>query len=252
MSLFIGRPYHCFDELPSTNDHLAAMLAAGRQAEGVAVRALRQTAGRGQMGTRWDSEPNQNLTLSIALYPDFLDATRQFDLNVCVSLGLLDAVQTVLGRADARIKWPNDLYLGDRKTAGMLIQNTLTGSRLQTSIVGIGLNVNQQNFPPELPNATSLTVHSGQVFDLEKVQTALFDALEQRYLQLRAGNIIALRKIYTANLYGIGEPRRFARADGSIFSGSIEGIMETGLLQVRLGEDIEAFDLKELKFLERL
>ncbi|MCB0573965.1 MAG: biotin--[acetyl-CoA-carboxylase] ligase, partial [Saprospiraceae bacterium] len=180
-TLFIGKVYHRFDQLPSTNDHAAELIAKSTPPEGTVIRAASQTAGRGQFGSRWESAAGKNLTLSVILYPDWLEAGAQFHLSMATALALHDTVYSIVQNlpdesllkagepstvyrlpstvhrppSTVKIKWPNDLYLGDRKAAGILIQNSLSGAHLQSSILGIGLNVNQPEFDPSLPNPGS-------------------------------------------------------------------------------------------------
>ena len=113
-----------------------------------------QTAGRGQRGNRWESRQGENLMFSILFRPRDLKAAGQFVISQICSVGIVRYLSD-LG-LDARIKWPNDIYIGDRKICGMLIENTLKDDTLAVSIAGIGLNVNQREFPPELPNPTSV------------------------------------------------------------------------------------------------
>jgi len=269
-TLFIGKVYYRFDELPSTNDWVANLLAVSTNAEsinlplesgqkgpaktkppeGTVVRAANQTAGRGQLGSLWHSIPDENLLLSILLYPTWLEAQAQFYLSMAVALGVNDLLaslgHTSLGHS---IKWPNDLYWGNKKTAGILIQNTLAGSNLQSSIVGIGLNVNQLSFPPDLPNATSLALVSGKKLNPDEVAERLFECLERRYLQLKSGNRAAVKASYEDHLWRRGIPSRFVRhADGQEFDGVVLGVTDRGLLRLETELGLAEFDLKELKF----
>ncbi len=173
-TLFIGKVYLRFDELSSTNDHAAELLAPehpshtkSKPAEGTVIRADSQSAGRGQFGSRWESAAGKNLTFSVILYPEWLEIEAQFYLSMAVALAVHNAVCEVYrGPLPVQIKWPNDLYLGDQKMGGILIQNSLSGARIQSSIIGIGLNVNQLHFDPDLPNPVSLASASGHAFDL--------------------------------------------------------------------------------------
>jgi len=282
-TLFIGKVYHRFDELPSTNDWAAKIVAQGsppnlplegagggaaktKPPEGTVVRAANQTAGRGQLGSHWHSSPGENLLLSVILYPTWLEVQAQFYLSMAVALGVRDVIGSLghsslglsslghssLGHSSLghSIKWPNDLYIGSKKTAGILIQNALSGSNLQTAIVGIGLNVNQLEFSADLPNATSMARVLGQKFDLEKVAERLFEFLERRYLQLKAGHRTAIKAEYEENLWRRGLASRFVRsADGLGFEGVILGVTERGLLRVEMGEGVEEYEVKELRFL---
>jgi BirA family biotin operon repressor/biotin-[acetyl-CoA-carboxylase] ligase len=261
-TLFVGKVYHRFDELPSTNDWAAALLAQSENAlppatknkppEGTAVRAASQSAGRGQFGSRWESAAGQNLLLSIIFYPQWLALPAQFGLSMAVALALRDTVNACAPDSAVRatIKWPNDLYLGSRKAAGILIQNSLAGRHLQSSIVGIGLNVNQLRFNPLLPNPTSMRLAFGQEFDTDALAEALFENLEHRYLQLKSGRQRDLKAEYESHLYRLGVPAQFARsADGGVFEGTIRGVTGLGLLRIHVGEGEETFEVKSVKFL---
>ena len=253
-TLFIGKVYHRFDELASTNDYARELLAKSKPPEGTVIRAASQSAGRGQYGSRWLSTPGDNLLLSIILYPTWLSANEQFHLSEAVALAVLDVVRLQIKRRQgppllrATVKWPNDIYLDDRKTAGILIQNALSGFNLQSAVVGIGLNANQREFPPEAPKATSLSLTSGEPADLDALADTLFACVEQRYLQLKSGQTAALRSEYLQNLYGLGEHRTFIRADGSRFEGAIQGVAEEGRLVIRTGAGEELFGVKEVGF----
>ncbi|MDO8366176.1 MAG: biotin--[acetyl-CoA-carboxylase] ligase [Saprospiraceae bacterium] len=299
-TLFVGKVYHRFDELPSTNDWAAQIIASvpsspatmegtkeaakTKPPEGTVVRAANQTAGRGQLGSQWHSSAGENLLMSVIFYPTWLEVQAQFYLSMAVALGVHDVIGSFLSavafppaeprRAGAEeerhsslgnsslghsslghsslshsIKWPNDLYLGDKKTAGILIQNALSGSNLQSAIVGIGLNVNQLEFPADLPNATSMARTLGHKFDLEEVADRLFEGLERRYLQLKAGHRSAIKAEYEEHLWRRGENSRFVRsADGSAFEGVILGVTEQGLLRVETSKSVEGFEVKELVF----
>lgn len=247
-TLFTGKVYLRFDELASTNDYARDLIAKSKPAEGTVIRADTQSAGRGQFGSKWLSAPGENLTLSLILYPNWLRAADQFRLSEAVALALHDCVRHLLPLPHTvNIKWPNDLYIGDRKVAGVLIQNALKGVFLQSSIVGIGLNVNQTRFPAEVPNATSLALAAGHTFDLDEVAGMLFECLEQRYLQLRSAQAEALRDAYHACLLGMGEARQFADAGGHVFSGEILGVADDGRLRIRTATGDALFAVKEVQ-----
>ncbi|HLP96164.1 MAG TPA: hypothetical protein VK168_19110 [Saprospiraceae bacterium] len=267
-ALFIGKVYYRFDELPSTNDWAADFIASGQKSaaktrppEGTVIRAANQTAGKGQLGSRWQSKPGENLLLSIILYPNWLPAQKQFYLSMSVALALRDLIADhitpttqgtghhaeELSPTSVQIKWPNDLYLGNQKTAGILIQNSLAGSTLQSSIIGIGLNVNQLEFPAELPHATSLARTYGVAFDTDTVTELLFTCLERRYLQLKAGRFSDLKAAYEGQLWRRGTLTRFIRqADGSSFEGIINGVDESGNLLVQTENGVNSFEVKEI------
>lgn len=149
---------------PSTNAAAAAMGAAAE--DGTVVATAEQSAGRGQRGNTWESEPGKNLTFSIVVRRGF-EAPRQFELSMLVSLGVTAALSKYLDPSRLKVKWPNDIYFDDRKLAGILIENTVNSRGIERSIVGIGLNVNQTEFMSEAPNPVSMKGITGETYDLE-------------------------------------------------------------------------------------
>lgn len=256
-TLFIGKVYLRFDELSSTNDHAAELLASeqfshtkSKPAEGTVIRADSQSAGRGQFGSRWESAAGKNLTFSVILYPTWLDVAAQFQLSMAVALAVHDALASLLPASPAPcIKWPNDLYLGARKTGGILIQNSLSGTRIRSSIVGIGLNVNQTDFDPNLPNPASMASATGLTFDPEIVIDRLFECLEHRYLQLKTGHAASIKADYEALLYRRDEPSAFIdMATEQSFTGTIRGVTDAGQLRVETAQEERLFRVKEIRF----
>ena len=237
-----------------------------------------QTAGRGQIGNRWLAEPHQNLAYSIRLQPSFLQANEQFHLNKVVALAVHDFIdaemsnkeisdfkfqissETTLQTSNERpsnvklqrlnsIKWANDIYIGDKKVCGILIQNSLSGSRLQAAIIGIGININQLEFPKDI-NATSLRLETGQLFDLMPCVEKLTQHLEFRYLQLKSAiNFNKIHEEYLSKMYRFGVDAIYRRIkDDTVFMGKIVGVSPTGQLEIMSDRGIELFDIKEVKF----
>lgn len=217
--------------------------------EGTVISAHRQYAGRGQIGSSWESTPGENLTVSIILYPVFLAAMQQFQLNQAIALGVRDLIIACAPQATVQVKWPNDLYIGSRKAGGILIQNAIQKNAIQSSIVGIGLNINQATFSERVPNATSLFLETGNVFDLPSLLLELCYFLEVRYLSLKQGSGEALAQEYLQHLYRFGQLSFFQRASGGVFQGKICGVSELGKLLVAQDGIIEEFGLKEISFL---
>jgi BirA family biotin operon repressor/biotin-[acetyl-CoA-carboxylase] ligase len=155
---------HWFDIIDSTNTRLLADKESLPDRSVYA--ALFQTAGRGQKGNRWESRSGENLTFSILLKPDAILAREQFILSQVVALGLLDFLLSE--QVQATIKWPNDIYVADKKICGTLIEPTLSGGRLSSAVAGIGLNLNQKDFDPSLPNPTSLSLVTGRSYDVKE------------------------------------------------------------------------------------
>jgi BirA family transcriptional regulator, biotin operon repressor / biotin---[acetyl-CoA-carboxylase] ligase len=245
---FVGKVRHTFTELESTQVFAQELLAQSRPEEGVLVVAAYQKTGKGLLRNRWESEPGKNLLFSLILYPTFLPLKRSFLLSQALALGVRDWIGEKIG-PDVWVKWPNDIYAGDKKVAGMLIQNALLGAAIQSSIAGIGINVNQRDFPPGLPNPASLFTESGRLFGLETSLNELCASLERWYLRLKKGEFDAIQAAYLHHLYGFGQQRAFARPDGAQFEGIIAGVGENGYLLVDTGGQTEAFEVKEIKFI---
>ena len=144
--------------------------------------ALFQTAGRGQKGNRWESRAGENLTFSILLKPEGIHVTEQFTISQVVALGIIDYLG--LHGVKASVKWPNDIYAGDRKICGTLIENTLKDKSISASIAGIGLNMNQTVFDPSIPNPTSLSLETGKSFDVKEELPELLNCIYGYYDQL--------------------------------------------------------------------
>lgn len=155
------------DTCPSTMSYAAALPEA-ETPHGTVVTAREQTAGRGQRGNSWESEPGANLTFSLILRPQQWPAARQFELSMAVAVGVCRALRRALPPdADVRVKWPNDIYAGNRKMVGILIENTISGSLITRSIAGIGINVNQTIFRSSAPNPVSMAQLAGHPYDLD-------------------------------------------------------------------------------------
>lgn len=218
---------HRIPQTTSTNDEARNP----RYRHGDIVWAEHQTAGRGQRGHIWTSPEGENLTFTLVLKPRFLPVNEQFLLNEAISLALTDTFGD-LG-VDARIKWTNDIYIGDRKAVGMLIENNCSGGRLARTLAGIGINVNQTAFDPALPNPVSLAQAAGRTFDRAEVLERFLDRCAERYAQLERGESETLQGDYIRRLYRLGERHPYRRPDGTLFEATIEGVRSSGALQLR-------------------
>ena len=245
----IGNEIIRLKEIDSTNRFFMDWLTRERPAEGSLVITEKQTAGKGMDGALWESNPGQNLTFSFVLYPSFLAPEGQFYLNKTISLGLTDVIAELLpDRQDIRIKWPNDIYIGDHKLAGTLIQNGVKGSTFDFSIIGIGLNVNQEAFISGAANPVSLKMVSEKVFDLEHVLIKVVEKIENRYLSLKNGQKPIIDEDYLKFLYRYRELAGFTYKGQSI-KAKIVGVNRYGHLILEIpGEKIIECDLKEIKF----
>ena len=228
----------------STND--AAHDPALRH--GDLVLAERQESGRGQQGNIWDSEPGQNLTFSLMLEPKFLPADRQFRLLEAVSLGVTDAL-TGFGLSPC-IKWPNDILIGGRKVAGILIEHDLRGMKLVRSIVGIGLNVNQEVFPSEIPAPVSMVQATGRLFDRAEVLGSLCRCICDRYRSLEQDEADRLDAAYHALLHRLNEPAPYRTPEEGSFTGILRRVGSSGELYVEHpGGEVKSYLFKGIEFL---
>ncbi len=214
--------------------------------EGALVWADFQTKGRGQRHTSWESAAGLNLTFSVALFPD-MPVYQQFYLNVMASLAITDCLKARLGNY-LTIKWPNDIYFKQSKVCGILVQNNLKVNKIHSSVLGIGLNVNQLYFSH--PGATSLKAISGEAWDRTALLQDLAAALEERYFQLREGALVRLREDYLSVLYRRGEWHQYRDAEGD-FTGMITNVKEDGRLQVRRETGLALYSFKEVIFLHQ-
>lgn len=248
-TLFIGRKVLYLPTCHSTNDIAVALVRDNKAFEGTLVVTSNQTAGRGQRGNQWEAEAGKNLTFSLILKPIFLTANEQFRLNIAISLGIHEFLNVYFPQEDIKIKWPNDVYHKDRKLGGVLIENTLKKYALESSVVGIGLNVNQTHFREN--KAVSMKNASGQSedYDLETLLTTLVETLESNYLHLRNGAWERMKSHYLNHLYWYQEEHLFSCND-QLFSGRIVGIDATGRLALDTGIALRYFDLKEIAFIE--
>ncbi len=248
-TLFVGKVLHNFDKLRSTNEYAISILSKSKPIEGTVISTHFQTAGKGQIGSQWLVAPGKNITLSVILYPNFLPVPQQFSLSQAVSLAVVDFIRHFVSPALVKLKWPNDIYIGDKKSTGILIQNTIAGTRLQSSVIGLGINVNQVNFPAALPNPTSIALESGKDnYVLDDLKKLLFSCLEARYLQLKAQQWDRISTDYHASLYRLNEIHPFQSANGQIFSGKITGVTKQGLLKITTGGEALTFNMKEVTF----
>ncbi|MGL4781081.1 MAG: biotin--[acetyl-CoA-carboxylase] ligase [Bacteroidales bacterium] len=188
------------DEVDSTNKYLRELTTKNKSIEeGTLVWSKKQTKGRGQTGNSWESEPNMNLTFSFILYPEFLHINEQFILSELVAAALLEELSQF--GSGFSIKWPNDIYWMDKKVAGILIENDLTGSQIQQTIVGVGLNVNQTLFISDAPNPVSLKQITGKTFNLVDLLDSIMSNIYSKYLQLISDGGEDIHNYYMAHLY---------------------------------------------------
>jgi len=188
-----------FKEVESTNLTLKQLNETEPLPEFSVVMARKQTAGRGQNQTRWESEEGKNLTFSFIIRPYFLNGSELFRINQVVTLAMVDLLKPIIN--DVSIKWPNDIYAGSKKLAGILIENNLLGSNISYSIIGIGLNVNQENFVSDAPNPVSLYQLTGKCHDVELMMKSYMSCFMARYNHWLDNGDVTLENDYYTNLF---------------------------------------------------
>lgn len=249
--LFVGQNFVLLKEVDSTNNYLKQLASNSKPLpEGTVIMAENQYAGRGQQQNGWFADPGKNLTFSVLFKPAFLKITDQFDLTRAISLGVFDAFEPLLGPR-LKIKWPNDIYYGENKLGGILIENMIQGGQIKNAIAGIGLNINQEDFPDWAPNAISLKQILHTDYDLKVLLSEICRHVESWYLKLKAGKISDVRDSYLSRLYWLNEQRNF-KAKDNIFAGTIKDVCYNGLLVIENNkrEQLE-FSLKEIEFMNK-
>ncbi|MCF4102442.1 biotin--[acetyl-CoA-carboxylase] ligase [Gillisia sp. M10.2A] len=232
----------------STNSFAREWYQSNRSSLPVCIIAANQTSGRGQRGATWVSKAGENLTFSVVYPNPELAIQDQFLLSASVGLAILDAMKE-LNIYNLNLKWPNDILAANFKIGGILIENILNSGKIDSCIIGIGLNVNQLSFPG-LPKASSLKSLNGRQFELEEVLSVLLQKLNDRLDSLPVTLAEEVLKEYEDVLFRKGKVSTFQLKDSSMLTGIIVGITSTGLLKVQVEDNkILQFDLKELKLL---
>ncbi len=239
------------EEVDSTNNYLKAWLCREPLEEGTTVVANYQMRGRGQMGNGWSSEKDKNLLYSLLLYPKGIKANEQFILSRIASLAVKEVLDQFTG--DIRIKWPNDIYWGEKKIAGMLIENDLLRGEITRSVVGIGMNVNQRSFPAELPNPVSLWQITGMEYDriqlLERFLKEFFALYRGLREGVREGLYNTIATAYMASLYRKDGYYWYEDHNGR-FQAIIQEVMPSGHLVLKtLNEgEVRRYAFKEVAY----
>lgn len=236
-----------FDSLASTNLMLKQLNDDNPLPEFSVVITDHQTAGRGQPGNKWESEKGKNLTFSFIIRPDFLDVREQFRITQVVTVAMMDLLSSMA--ANITIKWPNDIYAGDKKMAGILIENSLVGSHINSSIIGIGLNLNQEAFTSDAPNPVSLKQITGVTYDINQMMNAYMNCFINRYAQWLEEGDAVLTDDYFKQLYRSHGAHRFKDTSGE-FMASIHTIEPDGhLLLATATNEIRRYAFKEVSFI---
>ncbi len=237
------------DAIDSTNTFLKELCQENDVDDYTVVITNNQTKGRGQMTSVWKSKINNNLTFSILTKFEELDVKNQFWISKAISLAVYDTLSTFLS-VKISIKWPNDILAEQQKICGILIENSVKKTKINHSIIGIGLNVNQKVFK-NLPNATSMKLISGSNFNLDELLESVVNNIKKYVGFLNLNDFELIKNLYLKRLYKINIPTMFCDAKETVFMGKIVGISTEGRLQVELeDETIKEFSLKEIQLVK--
>ena len=232
----------------STNSYLKDLSKAINTKNWTVVSTEFQTSGRGQMHTKWESERSKNLICSVLIKFDKITIPDQFYLNCAISLGIYNALKDY-NLPQLRVKWPNDIMAVNRKLGGILIENSVMTNKIHQSVVGIGLNVNQESFPAYLPKAVSMNQILKRIFDRSILLNQVIKSLKEQITLLEERKFETLHQNYEEVLYKKNIPQVFENKDNQRFLGIVLGITSDGKLIVEKEDHTkQEFGFKEIKF----
>lgn len=235
------------EELASTNEYMSLLLHSKEVGDRSVIVCNKQTSGKGQKGNFWEAEEGKNLTFSLLYKPFELLAMDQFTISIIISLGICDYLKEK-AIDNVKIKWPNDIYVGDNKVCGILIEHEISGEYLNSSICGVGLNINQEEFKSSAPNPVSLINITNQKYSLGQELLILLGCIEGRYINIE-DNRDLLWKDYKNSLYRFNKVCKYKTEDG-IIEGKIVGVNKYGQLLIETKDlKIKEYSFKEISFM---
>lgn len=218
------------DSIDSTNNYAMQLIDADKAQPGLTIVAQNQTGGKGQRGKTWVGIPGQSLLMSIITTPGRANS-EQFAFNAQVATAIADVLRKLSDTWELRIKWPNDIIINDKKAGGVLIENVIRGSRWTHSVIGLGLNVKQEHFPPDLPNAISLKMALGHDVNMVQLRDDLREEIFNNTLYPLPAE--SSMKRYNEFLYKKGQKQRFSNSAGQ-WDATVLGVLADGSVQVQL------------------
>ncbi len=237
------------DEVDSTNLEAVRRYENGSLMSGTIIRTAFQTSGKGYEKNYWESEKGKNLLFTVSVKPANIKASEQFMLTQIISLAIVEVLDYIIPEKGVSVKWPNDIYVGDKKIAGILIQNFIKNEDIDISLIGVGLNVNQTVFREETPNPTSLKLETGKEFDLDRIFEKIIERFDYN-LCVMPGNSESLKQNYLKRLYRFNEFYDFGIENKKTVRGKIVDISSYGqmILETESGEKLK-FNFKEVEFI---
>jgi BirA family biotin operon repressor/biotin-[acetyl-CoA-carboxylase] ligase len=234
------------DAIDSTNSFLKEMAHNSTLKDYTVVTANSQTKGKGQMGSEWSSEQGKNLLCSVFVRFGNLDISNQVLINYAVSIAIIKTLEAY-ELPKLAIKWPNDILSSSQKICGILVENVIQKTKVKSTVIGIGLNVNQIDFPSHLLKATSLKRILKHEVDLEDLLRRLIEELKLSISEISKPKTNMLKNIYLDFLYKKNIPTMFRDSKDVLFMGIIVGVSSVGKLQIQLEDDsISEFGIKEV------
>ena len=234
--------------IESTNSYLKDLMQYSSLENYTVVIAENQTLGRGQMGALWEVEPGKSLTFSVLVRLGAMDIQKQFYFNMCVSLACYEVLKRKLS-AKVKVKWPNDIMADKDKIAGILIENSIKGQTISSAVVGVGINVNQLQFPRHLKAVSSMAKLEGFEFDKEALLQEFIQQLQLEVSKFENKKFQAIKEAYLKALFAFQVPSMFETPDGIKFLGKIVAVNSKGKLVVEMdGEKTREFGIKEITF----
>ena len=235
-----------FDEIDSTNNHLKQLAREQSLAEGTVVIAEFQSGGRGQQGNSWFSTKGDNLLFSLLIRPKKLLANEMFIISCITSLAVLRTLSQFID--NVRIKWSNDIYWNDKKIGGILIENNLQDGFVQRSVIGIGLNINEESFPADLPNPISLYQITKKKYDKTQILDTFLREFSTLYQQVECDASLEIKKEYMHHLYRADDYYWFEDKSGK-FEAKIDDVLSSGHLVLKTREkEVREYAFKEVGF----
>jgi BirA family biotin operon repressor/biotin-[acetyl-CoA-carboxylase] ligase len=223
------------EQVDSTNMFVEELINSNNDLqEHLVVNTKFQTQGQGQVGNSWYSSKSKNLLFSYLLAPQFLKPSDQFRLNIIISLAIVDFLQKYCKQKERiRIKWPNDIYIDDKKIAGVLIRLFIQNQKIKYAIIGVGININESSFPGNIPNPTSLSLETREDYDPDELLSNVTMLIYKHYEQLKKITWEQLESSYLKLLYQYDMCARY-RYKGELISARIIGLTEYGQLRLLL------------------
>jgi BirA family transcriptional regulator, biotin operon repressor / biotin---[acetyl-CoA-carboxylase] ligase len=246
-SNLIGNSIVRLNTVDSTNNYAAKLINQTNIPFGTVIMSRFQSSGKGQRSSNWTSTENQNLLFSVILDTSFLNPADIFKLSKAVSISLKRALSEIISN-DVSIKWPNDIFVDSCKIAGILIENQWASNRLKSSIIGVGLNINQIKFDSSF-SATSLRILTESEHVIDDVLQLIIKYLNIYFDYLKKGSFSLIDKQYLNHLFKFNEWSKFKPINTDVFTGKIIGITQNGLviIEARSGKTAN-YDLKEITF----